>query len=176
MLTSDGAGDRGSSAGVAARDLAPSHRHYRRADPTAARETDAIRGDRDRARIWARASRCGRAVWTATGGWIACSVLVTRPASATYSGPDPPPGDGSEPSARRLGRTCELKPGACRVLSISRATDVRSLGVCSWLSAVELTAVALASLAGDQVAKGVGSWRPPPRAARRRRSARWSRR
>jgi hypothetical protein len=28
--------------------------------------------------------------------------------------------------------------------------------VCAWLSAVELTAVALASLAGDQVAKGAG--------------------
>lgn len=36
------------------------------------------------------------------------------------------------------------------------------------------TAVPLASLAGDQVAKGAGSWRGPPQAARRRRSASWS--
>ena len=131
MLTSDGAGDRGSSAGVAARDLAPSHSHHPRADPTAARETDAIRADLDRARNCARATECGRAVGAAMGGWIACSVLAGRPASATDSGPDPPRVMARSRRRGDLGERASSRLGACRVLSISRATDVRSRGVCA---------------------------------------------
>ncbi len=41
-------------------------------------------------------------------------------------------------------------------------------------SALVLTAVGVGTLAGDQVAKGAGSWRVAPRVARRRRSVSWS--